>query len=58
MLDAAEELPEPKIGPLRLIRKLGVGGMGQVWLAEQTEPVRRRVALELVKAGFYDDSVA
>jgi hypothetical protein len=58
MLDAAEELPEPKIGPFRLIRKLGVGGMGQVWLAEQTEPVRRRVALELVKAGFYDDSVA
>jgi eukaryotic-like serine/threonine-protein kinase len=58
MLAAAEELPEPKIGPFRLIRKLGVGGMGQVWLAEQTEPVRRRVALELVKAGFYDDSVA
>ena len=28
--------------------------MGQVWLAEQTEPVRRRIALKLIKAGMYD----
>ena len=45
------------IGPYRLLRRLGVGGMGQVWLAEQTEPVRRRVALKLIKAGMYDASV-
>ena len=45
------------VGPYRLIRELGVGGMGQVWLAEQTEPVRRRVALKLIKAGIYDISV-
>jgi non-specific serine/threonine protein kinase/serine/threonine-protein kinase len=32
--------------------------MGQVWLAEQTEPVRRRVALKLIKAGLYDDTIA
>ena len=45
------------IGPYRLIRELGVGGMGQVWLAEQTEPVRRRIALKLIKAGIYDAAV-
>jgi eukaryotic-like serine/threonine-protein kinase len=42
------------IGPYRLIRELGVGGMGQVWLAEQTSPVRRQVALKLIRAGMYD----
>ena len=40
-----------------LIRKLGEGGMGQVWLAEQTAPVRRPVALKLIKAGMYDEAV-
>ena len=48
---------EPKtIGPYSLVRELGVGGMGQVWLAEQTEPVRRQVALKLIRAGMYDTS--
>jgi serine/threonine protein kinase len=41
----------------QLIRKLGEGGMGQVWLAEQISPVRRQVALKLIKAGMYDESV-
>ena len=45
------------IGPYRMVRRLGIGGMGQVWLAEQTEPVRRRVALKLIKAGMFDASV-
>src|SRR5262245_6560344 len=45
------------IGPYRLIRKLGEGGMGQVWLAEQSAPVRRVVALKLVRVGIYDDAV-
>jgi serine/threonine protein kinase len=45
------------IGPYRLIQLLGVGGMGQVWLAEQTEPVRRRVALKLIRAGRYDTTL-
>jgi len=39
------------IGPYRLLEKIGEGGMGEVWLAEQGEPVRRQVALKLVKAG-------
>ncbi|HEY7307193.1 MAG TPA: serine/threonine-protein kinase [Bryobacteraceae bacterium] len=40
------------IGPYRLLEKLGEGGMGEVWLAEQTAPIRRRVALKLIKAGM------
>lgn len=44
-------------GPYRLLQRLGEGGMGSVWLAEQTTPVRRQVALKFIKAGMYDDSV-
>ena len=40
------------IGPYRLLDKLGEGGMGEVWLAEQTEPVRRKVALKVIKQGM------
>ena len=40
------------VGPYRLIDKLGEGGMGEVWLAEQTTPFRRTVALKLIKAGM------
>ena len=40
------------IGPYRLLQIAGQGGMGEVWLAEQKEPVRRRVALKLIKAGM------
>jgi eukaryotic-like serine/threonine-protein kinase len=45
------------IGPYRLDKLLGEGGMGQVWLAEQSVPVRRKVALKLIKGGRYDQSV-
>ncbi|MGB2591944.1 MAG: serine/threonine-protein kinase [Candidatus Acidiferrum sp.] len=40
------------IGPYRLLQVLGEGGMGEVWLAEQTAPIQRTVALKLIKAGM------
>src|SRR6516162_7707457 len=40
------------IGPYKLLQKLGEGGMGAVWVAEQHEPVKRRVALKLIKPGM------
>ena len=36
----------------RCIEKIGEGGMGEVWVAKQTEPVKRKVALKLIKAGM------
>jgi len=41
-----------RIGPYKLLQLIGDGGMGAVWMAEQQEPVRRIVALKLVKAGM------
>lgn len=40
------------IGPYKLLEQLGEGGMGSVYLAEQSQPVRRTVALKIVKAGM------
>src|SRR4051794_9821339 len=37
------------IGPYKLLQQIGEGGMGVVWMAEQSEPVRRTVALKLIK---------
>ena len=38
------------IGPYKLLQKIGEGGMGTVWMAEQAKPVRRRVAIKLIKS--------
>jgi serine/threonine protein kinase/Tfp pilus assembly protein PilF len=40
------------IGPYQVVRKLGEGGMGEVWLARQTAPIRRQVAIKIIKAGM------
>lgn len=40
------------IGSYHLLERIGVGGMGEVWLAEQRQPVRRRVAIKLIKPGM------
>jgi len=54
-LDAmAQERPlvGQMLGLYRLVEPIGSGGMGEVWLAEQKQPVRRRVAIKLIKAGM------
>lgn len=48
---AHEKIGE-RIGPYKLLQQLGEGGMGSVWVAEQEQPVKRRVALKLIKAGM------
>ncbi len=49
----SQVLPElPAIGPYQPTRLLGEGGMGAVYLAEQEEPIRRRVALKVIKLGM------
>jgi eukaryotic-like serine/threonine-protein kinase len=67
-VDSLIDTPEPKapegpssfgplqagtmIGPYKLLQPIGEGGMGTVYMAEQTVPVRRTVALKLIKAGM------
>jgi serine/threonine protein kinase/tetratricopeptide (TPR) repeat protein len=46
------ESPGTRIGPYKLLEQIGEGGMGTVWMAEQQEPVRRLVALKVIKAGM------
>jgi serine/threonine-protein kinase len=46
------ERPGMAIGPYRLIEQIGEGGMGTVYMAQQTEPVKRAVAVKIIKAGM------
>jgi serine/threonine protein kinase len=46
------ESPENPIGPYKLLQQLGEGGMGVVYMAEQSQPVHRRVALKIIKPGM------
>ncbi len=56
-LDIAPHLPliegvGTQIGPYKLLQQIGEGGMGVVYMAEQKEPVKRRVALKIIKPGM------
>jgi len=54
----AKRLTDPKaVGPYRILGRLGEGGFGVVYEAEQTQPVRRRVALKILKAGMDTEAV-
>src|SRR5262249_17475327 len=46
------EKPGTVIGPYKLLEQIGEGGMGLVFMAEQTHPVRRKVALKVLKPGM------
>ncbi len=54
---ATEEPPDGRplgtfVGPYKLLQQIGEGGMGTVYMAEQTHPVQRRVALKVIKPGM------
>ncbi len=50
--EPARERPGTRIGPYKLMEQIGEGGMGLVFVAEQQEPVRRKVALKVIKPGM------
>ena len=50
--ESLSERPGTVIGPYKLLQQIGEGGMGTVFLAEQTEPVQRKVALKIIKPGM------
>src|ERR1022692_619702 len=55
--DAFAEHPGSRIGPYKLLQRIGEGGGGVVYMAEQEKPVRRRVALKAIKLGMDTKSV-
>ncbi len=52
VLDSAREGPGRSIGAYRLLQEIGEGGMGVVYMAEQERPVRRKVAVKVIKLGM------
>jgi tetratricopeptide (TPR) repeat protein/serine/threonine protein kinase len=49
---APPEGPSSVLGPYKLVEPIGEGGMGTVWMAQQQEPVKRLVAVKLIKSGM------
>lgn len=54
---ATSEAHPAFIGPYRILERLGAGGMGVVYLAEQREPIQRRVAVKVIKRGMDSDAI-
>ena len=52
LLPPLSEVSGTRIGRYKLLEQIGEGGFGVVWMAEQEEPVRRRVALKIIKLGM------
>jgi serine/threonine protein kinase/formylglycine-generating enzyme required for sulfatase activity len=52
-----ELTPGTRVGPYRILERIGDGGMGEVHLAEQREPIQRRVALKVIKRGMDSEQV-
>jgi serine/threonine protein kinase/Tfp pilus assembly protein PilF len=50
--DSPGSVASQRIGPYQLRQKVGEGGMGEVWMAEQIAPIRRQVAVKIIKAGM------
>jgi serine/threonine-protein kinase len=50
--DSGPDRPGAVIGPYKLLPQIGEGGMGTVYMAEQTQPVQRKVALKIIKPGM------
>lgn len=48
----ATQSEDDQFGPYAILKRIGEGGMGTVYLVEQTQPIRRRVALKVVKLGM------
>lgn len=51
-VEAIDIASHPMIGPYKLLEPLGEGGMGTVYMAQQKQPVKRKVALKVIKAGM------
>jgi serine/threonine protein kinase len=52
MDESGQEKPGAIIGPYKLLQEIGEGGMGTVFMAEQSQPVQRKVALKIIKPGM------
>jgi eukaryotic-like serine/threonine-protein kinase len=50
--EPGNDRPGATIGPYKLLEPIGEGGMGTVWMAQQSEPIKRQVAIKLIKPGM------